>query len=82
MASDALPADFAHIPAQSLAGAVLPTVAGTPQANEAVISNSIPQTATVPLKHGPTFTPNFEVRLTMRRLRGLRFRTSQTRRSR
>ncbi len=60
VASDALPADFAHIPAQSLAGAVLPTVAGTPQANEAVISNSIPQTATVPLKNGPTFTPNFD----------------------
>ena len=50
-------ADFAQIPAQSLAGAVLPTVAGTPQAQEAVIENSIPQTATVPLKNGPTFTP-------------------------
>jgi hypothetical protein len=60
VASDALPADFARIPPQSLAGAVLPTVAGTPQANEAVISNSIPQTATVPLKHGPTFTPSFD----------------------
>ncbi len=60
VASDALPADFAHIPAQSLAGAVLPTVAATAQANEAVISNSIPQTATVPLKNGPTFTPNFD----------------------
>jgi hypothetical protein len=60
VASDALPADFAHIPPQSLAGAVLPTVAGTPQANEAVISNSIPQTATVPRKHGPTFTPSFD----------------------
>ena len=47
-------------PAASLAGAVLPTVAGTPQANEAVISNSIPQTATVPLKNGPTFTPSFD----------------------
>ncbi len=60
VASDALPADFGHIPAQSLAGAVLPTVAGTPQANEAVISNSIPQTATVPLRKGPTFTPSFD----------------------
>ena len=48
------------IPAQSLAGAVLPTVAGTPQAQEAVIENSIPQTATVPLKNGPKFTPNFD----------------------
>lgn len=57
---NSLPADFARIPPQSLAGAVLPTVAGTPQAQEAVISNSIPQTATVPLKGGPTFTPSFD----------------------
>jgi hypothetical protein len=59
VASDALPPDFAKIPSQSLAGAVLPTVAGTPQAQEAVIENSIPQTATVPLKNGPKFAPNF-----------------------
>ena len=39
---------------------MLPTVAGTPQAQEAVIENSIPQTATVPLKNGPTFTPSFD----------------------
>ena len=58
--SDALPADFARIPPQAPAGAVLPTVAGTPQAQEAVISNSIPQTATVPLKNGPSFTPSFD----------------------
>ncbi|HYN61348.1 MAG TPA: carbohydrate-binding family V/XII, partial [Rubrivivax sp.] len=58
--NDALPADFARIPPQAPAGAVLPTVAGTSQAQEAVISNSIPQTATVPLKNGPTFTPNFD----------------------
>jgi hypothetical protein len=60
VASDALPADFAKIPPHSLAGAILPTVAGTPQAQEAVIENSIPQTATVPLKNGPTFTPSFD----------------------
>ncbi|MCC6198570.1 MAG: hypothetical protein IT518_29325 [Burkholderiales bacterium] len=58
--ANALPADFAKIPPASLAGAVLPTVAGTPQAQAAVIENSIPQTATVPLKGGPTFTPNFD----------------------
>jgi hypothetical protein len=58
--SDALPPGFAKIPPQSLAGAVLPTVAGTPQAQEAVIENSIPQTATVPLKNGPKFTPTFD----------------------
>ena len=60
VASDQLPPDFAKIPPQSLAGAVLPTVAGTPQAQEAVIENSIPQTATVPLKNGPKFTPNLD----------------------
>jgi hypothetical protein len=60
VASNALPADFARIPATSLAAAVLPTVAGTPQAQEAVIANSIPQTATVPLVNGPKFTPNFD----------------------
>jgi len=60
VASNALPADFAKIPPGSLAGAVLPTVAGTPQAQAAVIENSIPQTATVPLKGGPTFTPSFD----------------------
>jgi hypothetical protein len=60
VAANAMPADFARIPPASLAGAVLPTVAGTPQAQAAVIENSIPQTATVPLKGGPTFTPNFD----------------------
>ncbi|HPO21078.1 MAG TPA: carbohydrate-binding family V/XII, partial [Rubrivivax sp.] len=54
VAADALPPDFARIPPASRAGAVLPTVAGTPQAQEAVISNSIPQTATVPLQGGPS----------------------------
>ncbi|MCC6380641.1 MAG: carbohydrate-binding family V/XII [Burkholderiales bacterium] len=60
VASNALPADFAKIPPHSLAGAVLPTVAGTPQAQEALIANSIPQTATVPLANGPKFTPSFD----------------------
>ena len=60
VASNALPADFARIPPASLAGAVLPTVAGTAQAQAAAIENSIPQTATVPLKGGPAFTPNFD----------------------
>ena len=60
VASDALPADFARIPSTSLAGVVLPSVAGTPQAREAAIENSIPQTATVPLKNGPAFTAKFD----------------------
>ncbi len=60
VANNALPADFARIPPTSLAGAVLPSVAGTPQAQSALIANSIPQTATVPRAKGPTFTPNFD----------------------
>ena len=42
-----LPADFAKIPPNSDKGNVLVSVPGTPQAEEAVIANSIPQTATV-----------------------------------
>jgi hypothetical protein len=60
VASDALPRAFANIPPHSLAGAVLPSVAGTPQAQQALIANSIPQTATVPRGNGPKFTPNFD----------------------
>ena len=55
VASNALPASFAQIPAGSPAGVVLSTVAGTPQAEEAVIAAGIPQTAKVPLTNGPTF---------------------------
>ena len=44
---DGLPADFAKIPENHPKGRVLTSVAGTPQAQEAVIANQIPQTATV-----------------------------------
>jgi hypothetical protein len=44
---NSLPADFANIPENHPKGSVLASVPGTPQAKEAVISNSIPQTATV-----------------------------------
>jgi len=60
VASNALPPDFARIPTSSPAGIVLASVAGTPQAKEAVIANSIPQTATVPLRGGPSFLPSFD----------------------
>ena len=60
VAHDALPQDFARIPPASPAGVVLPSVAGTPQAQAAVIANTIPQTATVPRTNGPTFTPDFD----------------------
>ena len=42
-----LPADFAKIPENHPKGAVLASVAGTEQAQQAAISNDIPQTATV-----------------------------------
>ncbi len=44
---DKLPPDFAKIPENHPKGAVLASVAGTPQAKEAMIDNSIPQTAQV-----------------------------------
>jgi len=60
VASNALPPGFGQIPPTTAAAAVLPSVAGTPQAQEAAIANTIPQTATVPLKNGPKFTPSFD----------------------
>lgn len=47
VAPDKLPADFAQIPETHAKANVLVSVAGTPQAKEALIANSIPQTATV-----------------------------------
>jgi hypothetical protein len=46
VAPNQLPLDFAKIPENSVKGFVLVNVAGTPQAKEAVLDNSIPQTAT------------------------------------
>lgn len=59
VASNAVPPDFARIPPSSPAGVVLSTVAGTPQAQEAVIANSIPQTAAVK-RSGPKFSATFD----------------------
>ncbi len=47
VAHDKLPAAFARIPDSHPRGAVLASVPGTPQAKEALIDNSIPQTAEV-----------------------------------
>jgi len=57
--STSLPAAFANIPPSSKAGVVLASVAGTPQAKEAIIENSIPQTASIPRSGGPTFNSSF-----------------------
>src|SRR6202008_2978907 len=42
-----LPSDFARIPENHAKANVLVSIAGTPQAKEALIANSIPQTATI-----------------------------------
>jgi hypothetical protein len=55
-----LPGDFRLIPASSPAGVVLAAIAGTPQAREAAIANSIPQTATVTRATAPAFSPIYD----------------------
>lgn len=54
VASNQLPADFVRIPENSVKGFVLVNVAGTAQAKEAVLDNSIPQTATIDRKKATT----------------------------
>lgn len=65
VAANQLPGDFAKIPESHPEGAVLASVAGTPAAQEAAISQQIPQTATIDRSApGPTITydgaPNFQ----------------------
>ncbi|MGO9622258.1 MAG: hypothetical protein ACLPT6_12750 [Desulfobaccales bacterium] len=50
VAPSKLPGDFARIPEGSVKGFVLVNVAGTTQAQEAVLDNSIPQTAAIDRK--------------------------------
>jgi hypothetical protein len=47
MSGSDLPADFANIPLTDPKSTVLASVPGTPQAQEALIANSIPQTASI-----------------------------------
>ena len=58
--SPELPSDFRKIPADSPAGGVLASVAGTPQADAALLANAVPQTAVVSRVGGPTFAPRFD----------------------
>ncbi len=60
VAANALPADFARIPKKGPASVVLSSVAGTPEAKEALIANTIPQDATISRTNGPKFTPSFD----------------------
>jgi hypothetical protein len=59
VAADALPADFAKIPPDSPKSAVLASVAGTPEARESLIANSIPQTASINARTA-TFTASYD----------------------
>src|SRR5262249_30264819 len=74
VASNDLPPAFHQIPPSSPAGVVLAAVAGTPQAQEAVIANSIPRTATVPLKDPPKFTPVLDAGPQLRPIEGTQLR--------
>jgi uncharacterized protein (TIGR03000 family) len=47
VAADKLPADFAKVPETHPRGDILSSVAGTPQAREALIANRVPQTAAI-----------------------------------
>lgn len=50
VAAKALPADFARIPGDNPKSAVLASIPGTPEAQESLIANSVPQTAAVDRK--------------------------------
>src|SRR5262249_55533663 len=54
-----LPAKFRRVPPSSPAGVVLASAAGAPQAQEAGVAQSLPQTAAGPPGDGPPFPPNF-----------------------
>lgn len=54
VASDRLPSDFAKIPESHPKGDVLASVSGTAQAQQSLVDNQIPQTATVDRKKATT----------------------------
>lgn len=59
VAADALPKDFAKIPPDSPKSAALASIAGTPEARESLIANSIPQTASINVREA-TFTAIYD----------------------
>ncbi|HTO08742.1 MAG TPA: hypothetical protein VMR86_16970 [Myxococcota bacterium] len=60
VASGDLPGDFRKIPPESPAGVVLASIAGTPQAREAAIENSIPNTGTISSDDPPRFDASYD----------------------
>ena len=71
IAANTLPPDFARIPEDNPKGAVLASVSGTPQAREAVIANSVPQTAKVD-RSGAIFQAHYDGKPQFRPLAGTR----------
>jgi hypothetical protein len=59
VAGDKLPPDFAKVPVNHPKGEILEAVANTPQARQAVIANSIPQTATIK-RADTTISPTYD----------------------
>ena len=55
-----LPADFAKIPDESPKENVKASVPGTPQAQEAVIANSLPETAAIKVSDAKLATPKYD----------------------
>ncbi len=55
-----LPADFAKIPDESPKENVKASVPGTPQAQEAVIANSLPETAAIKVSEAKLATPKYD----------------------
>lgn len=57
--NDELPGPFSDVPEDSVNGAILSQVAGTPQARDAVLDNTIPQTAAIDRTEA-TFSVEYE----------------------
>ncbi|MFZ4284996.1 autotransporter [Variovorax sp. HJSM1_2] len=60
VAANTLPADFAKIPDDSAVENVLASVAGTPQAREAAVAVTVPQTAAVKIEGTQLTPPRFD----------------------
>ena len=71
-----LPPDFAKIPDESPKENVKASVPGTPQAQEAVIANSLPETAAIKRNDAKLRPPSTTARLSSSRSRARRCRTS------
>lgn len=60
VANDQVPATFAEIPAESDVGYMRASVAGTEEAREAVLEQTVPQTAAVKTSAGASFTVEYD----------------------